>query len=147
MPKTLNRLSNRRAGVTRTTGLLALLAAALLSGCATFTPATPQEQVTKRAAEYWQARIAGNPAQAYALLTPSYRKIKTLEQFTVQYGQPVSVIAAEVVSVNCEAEKCTAKMKLDTKPFIPGLNLGVIDMYVDEIWLMEDGQWWHFKER
>ena len=130
---------------TRLAPALALSALAL-AGCAALAPATPQEAVQKRAAEYWQARISGKYETAYALSTPSYRKLRTLDQYRLQNGPGVAVESAEVVNVACEAQKCTARMKIGAKPAIPGLKLGTIPMYLDEIWLLEDGQWWHYQE-
>lgn len=121
-------------------GLLAL------SGCAAFAPATPEQAVEKRATAYWKARIAGQYEKAYALSTPAYRQLKTADQFRMQFGSGVSVQAAEVASVVCEPQKCTAKMKISAKPAVIGLKLGTIPLYMDEIWLLEDGQWWHYQE-
>lgn len=128
------------------TRLAPALALSALAGCAVLAPATPQEAVQKRAAEYWQARMNGKYEQAYALSTPSYRKLRTLDQFRLANGPSVAVESAEVVNVACEAQKCTARIKIGAKPAIPGLKLGTIPMYLDEIWLLEDGQWWHYQE-
>lgn len=118
---------------------------AILAGCASLS-ATPEQMVEKRAAEYWQARMAGQYEKAYSLSTPSYRKLRTLEQFRLQFGPSVSVTNAEVTKVTCEAEKCIAKIKIDAKPALVGVKLGTIPMYMDETWLLEDGQWWHYQE-
>lgn len=133
--------------ITRRAGAIALTVGALaLSGCAVFTPATPEQVVAKRASDYWQARIAGKYEKAYELSTPSYRKLKTAEQFRIQFGPGVSVQTAEVASVACEPQKCTAKMKIGATPALIGLKLGTIPMYIDDVWLLEDGQWWHYQE-
>ena len=133
--------------ITRRLGAIAITLGTLaLAGCAVFTPATPEQIVAKRASDYWQARIAGKYEKAYELSTPAYRKLKTAEQFRVQFGPGVNVQAAEVASVDCEPQKCTAKMKISATPALMGLKLGTIPMYMDEIWLLEDGQWWHYQE-
>ena len=96
--------------ITRRLGAIAITLGTLaLAGCAVFTPATPEQIVAKRASDYWQARIAGKYEKAYELSTPAYRKLKTAEQFRVQFGPGVNVQAAEVASVVCEPQKCTAK--------------------------------------
>ena len=133
--------------ITRRFGAATLaLSSIALAGCAAFSPATPEQIVQKRATQYWQARIAGKYEQAYNLSTPSYRKLKTAEQFRIQFGAGVSVQAAEVANVVCEPQKCTAKMKISATPALPGLKLGTIPMYMDEVWLFEDGQWWIYQE-
>ena len=128
-----------------TAAALAACLAAVLAGCAT-TPTAPEEVVKERATQYWQARIAGKPAQAYALLTPAYRSVRTLEQYTLQYGSPGGITAAEVASVQCEPEKCTARVKLTTKVPLPMLNMDKISTYVDETWLLDGGTWWRYLE-
>lgn len=125
---------------------LLALSALVLAGCAAFVPATPEQTVEKRSMEYWQARIAGKYETAYELSTPSYRKLRTLEQFRLQFGAGASVASAEVVKVTCEEQKCTARMKIGAKPALLGVKLGTIPLYMDEIWLLEDGQWWHYQE-
>ena len=116
-----------------------------LTGCAT-TSSSPEKVVERRATEYWQARISAQYEKAYALSTPSYRKLRTADQFKLQFGAGVSIQSAEVVSVACEPEKCVAKMKLSVKPVITGLNLSSMDTFVDETWLQEEGQWWHHQD-
>lgn len=121
-------------------------AAVALSGCAALSPSTPEQVVQKRATDYWKARVAGQVDKAYALSTPSYRKLRTEAQFKNQFGAGASVVNAEVVKVKCEAEKCVAQIKLDAKPFVPGLNLGTISTYLDEVWLLENGNWWRYQD-
>lgn len=113
-----------------------------LSGCAAFTPDTPEQAVEKRAVGYWKARIAGDYEKAYALATPAYRNVKSADKFRSQFGAGANVLKAEVFKVTCEPQKCTARMKLTVKPVVIRLKLDTIDMYLDEIWLLEDGQWW-----
>ncbi len=124
---------------------LAAAAALGLAGCATLS-GPPEKVVEQRAGEYWKARIAGDYATAYKLSTPSYRQLKTLDQFRMQFGPAVSVQDAEVASVACEPQKCTARMKISAKPALIGVKLGTIPLYMDEVWLLEDGQWWHYQE-
>ena len=132
---------NRRIGA-------AALALGMLSltGCAALAPATPEQTVEKRATEYWQARIEGKYAAAYALSTPSYRNVRTEAQFKMQFGAGVSVQAAEVAKVTCEAVKCTARMKISVNPVLLRMNAATIATHVDEIWLLEDGQWWRHQD-
>ena len=118
-------------------------AAVALSGCAALSPSTPEQIVQKRATDYWKARVAGQVDKAYALSTPSYRKLRTPAQFKLQFGAGASVEEAKVTKVTCEAEKCTAQIRLGVKPALLGMKLGTISTHLDEVWLLEDGQWWH----
>ena len=120
-------------------------AALLVAGCASLGNTTPEEKVQQRAEAFWQARLKGEPEKAYALLSPSYRKVRTFEQYRAQYGAATGVKAASVVNVTCEAEKCTARIKIEAAPALMGVNVGTIATGVDETWLLEDGQWWRFQ--
>lgn len=122
------------------------LAVATVAGCAAFTHDTPEQAVQKRATEYLQARIKGETAKAYALSIPSYRKVRTQAQFANQFGGQLAAEQAEVTQVSCESTKCTVRVKLLVKPALIGMRLGTIPMYIDEIWLLDDGQWWHYQE-
>lgn len=133
--------------ITRRMGAIAIAMGTLaLAGCAAFTPSTPEQTVQKRATEYWQARITGKFEKAYAFSTPAYRQLKTVDQFRLQFGPGVSVQGAEVVNVVCESQKCTARVKLNAQPVLVVAKLGTIPVYIDDIWLLEDGQWWHYQE-
>lgn len=123
-----------------------ILASLCLAGCASLGSTKPEQQVERRAADYWKARISAQYEKAYALSTPSYRKLRTAEQFKLQFGAGANIQAAEVTNVTCEAEKCTARMKLSVKPLISGLKLSTMDTFVDETWLLEEGQWWHHQD-
>lgn len=133
--------------IRRSLSVAALLLGALtVVGCAALAPRTPEQIVQQRATDYWKARVAGQIDKAYAFSTPSYRKLRTPAQFKMQFGAGASVEHAEVTKVGCEAEKCTTQVKLGVKPALMGLKVGTIDTYMDEIWLFEDGQWWHYQE-
>lgn len=120
--------------------------AVALSGCASLSPSTPQEIVQKRATDYWQARTTGQLDKAYALSTPSYRKLRNEAQFRSQFGGGASIETAEVSKVECEPEKCSVQMKLGVKPAIIGMNFGIVPIYIDEVWVLEDGRWWHYQD-
>ena len=117
-----------------------------LTGCAALAPATPEQIVEKRATEYWQARIAGSYQSAYALSTPSYRQVRSVEQFKLQFGSGVNVKAADVIKVTCEPVKCVVKIKISVNAALLRLNMDTIATHVDEVWLLEDGQWWHHQD-
>ena len=140
---TLNTLQ-RAAGAVSRRGLpaAALLALAVLGGCAAFEPKTPEQAVAERATQYWQARIQGDMGKAYSLLTPAYRAVRTEKQFIGAVGVGTGLKTAEVTKVTCEAEKCVAVLKLGAVPMIPGIKLGMLETYLDDTWLLDHGQWW-----
>lgn len=118
-----------------------------VAGCAFLPPSTPEGAVEARASEYWKARIASDYQKAWELSTPAYRSLKTKEQFRMQFGAGATIEAAAVHKVTCDSgEKCTARMKLSAKPALMGMNVGTIETYVDETWLLEDGKWWRHQD-
>ena len=127
-------------------GLALALAAAAMAGCATLGGSTPEQIVAQRSANYWKARAASDYVKAYAFSTPAYRKVNSAEKFRQQFGAGAAIHGGEAVKVNCEAEKCTARVKISATSALPGLNLGTIPTYLDETWLLEDGQWWRYAD-
>jgi hypothetical protein len=126
-------------------GALAL-SVLVLAGCASLSPSTPEAAVEKRATAYWKARQAGQIDKVYAFSTPSYRQVRTLQQFKLQFGTAAAVKGVEVTKVTCEVEKCVTRIKLSVTPARAGIKVGNIDTYLDETWLLEDGQWWHHQD-
>lgn len=122
------------------------MGALLLAGCASFAPATPEQMVQQRATAYWQARITGQVDKAYALSTPSYRQLRTEAQFKTQFGSSLSIESAEIKKIDCEIDKCNVQLRMSVKPQLPGVKLGAINTYVNELWLLEAGEWWRYQE-
>jgi len=120
--------------------LFSLGAVASLVACASLQPATPEEIVAKNALEFNNARIKGDHAAAYALTNAAYQKARTLEQYKKAYPGTFAQSAA-IHDVKCDAEKCDVGVDLKVKPPLIGKNLGTIDMYSKQTWLLEDGQW------
>ncbi len=117
-------------------------AAAVLAGCATFSG--PEGAVKSRANDFWQARLEGRADKAYELTTPSYRQLRTLQQYRVKFGG-LGAKSVDVDSVTCEAERCVARIKMAVVPPIATLRMDPIEMYSDDIWVLEDGKWWHYE--
>lgn len=136
----LKNLSSKAVTAAMAAGMLAL------AGCAAMAPSTPEQAVKERSEAYWKARIAGQYDKTYALTPPSYRKAFTQDQFSRQFGNGAAVTGSEVTEVTCQPEKCVARVKLTAKPLILGLKLNSIDTYLDETWVLEDGQWWRFQD-
>jgi hypothetical protein len=124
------------------TGVLA--ASVFVSGCATVVPDSPERTVRERAQARWTALLAGDIDAAYSYLPPSYRAIHDIKYYRGTINNVVERKAAEVVSVECKAEVCTAKVRIDAV-FAPMAN-ALIKTFADEKWIVEDGAWWHFQD-
>lgn len=120
----------------------ALIAGAVLTGCAAFTPDSPEIAVKKRAQAYWDARIQRKAEAAYALTTPAYRQLRTVEQYGRQVGVASSIRNASVYSTECQEDRCVVRMELQASPPIPQVKLGTVAMYVNEVWLLDGGEWY-----
>lgn len=129
-------------GLVRTRLAVAALAMAALAGCATMGAQTPEQKVQARAEAFWKARVAGDAKAAYALMTPAYRGLRDEPSFVKQFGEKAPVMESKITKVTCEAEKCIAQVSLTAKPMVPGLALPTVTGYIDETWLLVDGQWW-----
>ena len=125
---------------------LVALAAAAIAGCASMGPQTPEQQVEARAKTYWNARVKADNKTAYSLLAPAYRGLNSEQDFVRQHGAGVNLREAGVAKVTCEsAERCTARISMTAKPMVPGLNLPLVTAYMDDTWVLEQGQWWRFQ--
>ena len=133
--------------ITRRWSLMALMAAgALLSGCASF-QTKPEDAVTQRANQRWQALINADMAKAYTYSTPGFRAMVDIEGFKGRTGIAGRWHAAQAVNVTCDTpERCKAVIKLEFSTLIPGFSKDRITTHIDETWLLEDGQWWIFQK-
>ena len=133
--------------LTRLVGMPIAAAVVLFAaGCASLGASKPEDAVKQRAEAYWKARAAGQVDKAYELTSPSYRKVHTFDQFKMQFGNGASIKGVSVVKVDCEAEKCTVRTKVEAAPALMGVSVGTIATHSDEIWLLEDGQWWRYQD-
>ncbi len=136
-----------RTSLTRFVGIPVAAAVVLLAaGCANLGSVKPEDAVKQRAENYWKARAAGQVDKAYALTSPSYRRVHTFDQFKMQFGNAAGIRGASVVKVDCEPEKCMVRTKVETTPALMGVSVGTIATHLDEIWLLEDGQWWRYQD-
>ncbi len=133
--------------LTRLVGMPIAAAVVLFAaGCASLGASKPEDAVKQRAEAYWKARAAGQVDKAYELTSPSYRKVHTFDQFKMQFGNGASIKGVSVVKVDCEAEKCTVRTKVEAAPALMGVSVGTIATHLDEICLLEDGQWWRYQD-
>lgn len=130
------------------TRFLALLAAAAasaaLAGCAAFAPKSPEDLVRERAQARWQALLAGDYERAYQFLSPGSRSVVSLDRFRGRHGNTVTWKSAEVFKVECgQPERCVATITIVYQPLLArGSSIGSSQTSVDEVWILDSGQWW-----
>jgi hypothetical protein len=118
----------------------------LTAGCASLSPAKPEEVVRDRAQARWNALIAGEWDKAYSYMTPSYRAVVEQKRYPSRFSGSVSWLAAEVVRVDCAEQSCTVRMKVTFRPVLGGRPGSAASTGFDETWVFEDGQWWMFEK-
>lgn len=117
-----------------------------LAGCAGLSDAgkTPEQIVSERVEARWKALLAGDFEKAYSLMAPSYREAVGFERYKAQSGSAVNRQGAELVNVECEAERCEATVRVDfTLPLRQ--RDGVQHTHVVERWVSEKGGWWLYQ--
>lgn len=131
---------------TKLSSLLLLAISAAVVGCAQMPSRSNEDVITQRSNAFWDARMKNNVAEAYKFTPPSYRQIKDVESFRVDYAGIPMVDRREVVSVACEEaqDRCVLKQKFEVTP--PMLRGTKVPVYADEVWIREDGQWWIYKK-
>ncbi|QNP49959.1 hypothetical protein [Diaphorobacter aerolatus] len=125
------------------------VALAVLAGCASMGGGSPEDAVKARANARWAALIKGDQNAAYQYNTPSFRASVTPEKYKEQRGKDVRVLEGDVVKVTCPTkDKCDAQIRLAaTAAIMFRQNFPKqIVTYIDETWLLEDGQWWIFEK-
>ena len=125
-------------------GALALL---MLASCATLSSGTPEEQVKARAEQRWATLIKGDFDGAYAFTQPSYRALVSKDEYKKRFGSGGQWKEAQVHSVQCEAERCTVRIRLTTLNMVPQFSrtLPTITGFFDETWVRDEGQWWYYQ--
>lgn len=142
----MNRISKTN-GSRRRHVWLALATACFVAACATTAPPAPEQTVRELATQRWQALLAKDNARAYQMAAPSYRKLKTQEQYNQRIQNvPVRWEKATVLRVECTSvERCVAKIELHSRPIAPFAPKVPIVGVLDEVWVKEDGRWWMFE--
>jgi hypothetical protein len=128
------------------TAVLALFVAALAAGCSSigFGPSA-EDVVRERAQARWNALVERDWKTAYPFLTPGYRAIVPLKRYGNQFSGPLQWEGAKVHEVKCEETRCTVNMEITFRMMVPGHTDRVSSTFVDEVWVLEEGQWYKFE--
>lgn len=119
-----------------------VLALSAITGCASL-QSTPQDKVRQLANQRWQYIVEGKFDKAYEMTVPSFRKLKTKENYTIaMMTASVKWQSGEVVKVECETQSCKVTVKAVSQIMMPTRFKGPLVSGLDETWIFEDGQWW-----
>jgi hypothetical protein len=122
----------------------AIVAAA---GCASIGagPRPAEQVVLERAQARWNALVERDFAAAYPYLTSGYRAVVPLQAYRRQSTGPAQWEGAKAQSAKCEAARCIVTVEITFRLGLPGHADRVQSAFVDETWVLEDGQWYKFE--
>lgn len=129
----------------RTTLILTICLLAGLAGCAT-PGGAPDETVKQRAQARWDLLIERKAGEAWEYYTPGYRETVDRRDFAYDIARrPVRWLAAEVLTADCEPNRCNVRTKVQYK--VPSARAGMSNMepsrVVEETWIRTGGRWWY----
>lgn len=132
----------------RVSGLALGLTVLLLGACSSVPTQKPEEVVRQRAEQRWAYLIKGASQwpKAYELVEPSYRAVNDFDSWALNFANKVRWKSAEVLSVKCEAEKCTVKLLVTVYLPLSRRANDTISTSVDETWLLAQGQWYYHQQ-
>jgi hypothetical protein len=133
-------------------GRLMLLTVILgMSACAVMQPQTDEEQVLVLAEKRQAALLKYDFNQAYKYMSPGYRQLNTIEQFTSNYAGVYSWVSSNVLNASCEEDVC----KVNVKVFVDmglmrntgaaGAEKFLIPRVNRETWFKINNKWWFSK--
>lgn len=79
---------------------------------------TPEERVKARSVERWQALLKGDLETAYEFLTPEYRKLTSVEQYSRTIKGVGIWKKAEVTNVAC-TDTCVVSLQIYARMLVP----------------------------
>jgi hypothetical protein len=122
-------------------------AIAVAAGCASIGAGSrPAEQVVlERAQARWNALVDRDFGAAYAYLTSGYRAVVPLAAYRRQTTGPAQWESAKAQSAKCEAARCIVAVEITFRIGLPGHSDRVQSAFVDETWVLEDGQWFKYE--
>jgi len=135
----------RPTSFTRSLGVVAV-AALVLCGCATsYRSGTPEAIVKEKSLARWDALIKGDFVAAYKMTQPAYRALSDADRYKSRFGSAAQWSDAEVVSVECEPERC--QVVLTIKAYLPTVSAikEPATTTVRETWIKEEGAWWYYQ--
>jgi hypothetical protein len=126
--------------------VLAVLVAALAAGCASIgVGGTAEDIVRERAQARWDALVERDWKTAYPFLTPAYRAIVPLKRYGNQFSGPLQWESAKVQDVKCEEARCTVRVEIAFRMMVPGHTDRLSSTFMDEVWVLEEGQWYKYE--
>jgi len=83
--------------------------------------------------------------KAWTYTQPAYRAIVKQADYRKSFGVAGQWRGVQVHGVECEAERCKARIRLTTRVLIPDFKRQDVVGIVDETWVRVDGSWWYYQ--
>ena len=116
-------------------------------GCAHNEAVSPEQEVSRRASEYYAALSLADYDAALKYTTPGYRKTAQAERYHIKYSASPSWMSTDVVGVDCGEEAVPTRCNVRTN-ILAKLHKSMPPMItpVDSLWLSIDGKWYRYEE-
>ena len=123
-----------------------------VSACAVMQPKTDEDRVLARAEQRQVALLKHDFKTAYQYMSPGYRKLNSLEQFTSSHVGVYGWKSSNVKNASCEDDVCKVNVAIE---YDAGLMMGtprkssaekfLVVRVNQETWFNLDGKWWFSK--
>jgi hypothetical protein len=123
-------------------------AALILAGCAgpVASNRTPADIAVERAQARWDALMRRDWATAYGYLTSGYRATVSADRYGGQFSGPLQWEGARAHGAECEATRCVVTVEITFRLMLAGHRDRKSSTFIEEVWLLEDGQWYKFEQ-
>jgi hypothetical protein len=127
--------------------LVVLGSVLLLSACASTDKQADStaDSIEDRANGRWAALFSNDIKAAYAYLTPGYRSSVSLQQYERALAMhQLKWTSAKYVESKCEANTCEVKLLVGFTVYgaLPGVRSYNGTQYVNEAWVLVEGNWY-----
>lgn len=100
--------------------------------------------LTRRAQQYWDYKVAGDPARAYELMASSYRRRVPLAGFANQPASGVSHTGARVLATRIDGDGASVDVELRYRAIHPRFSSMETTSVITERWIFEGNAWYRW---
>lgn len=124
-----------------------------VSACALIHPKTDEQIVGDMAQQRQVALLEKDFVKAYQYMSPGYRQLNSVEQFTSNYAGVYSWVSSDILSTACEEDVCTVNVEVSIDIGLmqntrtPAPKKVLIPRVNHETWLKLEGKWWFSKSQ
>jgi hypothetical protein len=105
----------------------------------------PEDVVKMRAIKRWELLIDKRFEEAYDLLSPGYREVRSKEDYVkIMRARPLQWTRVHFQDATCAEESCAVNIEVSAQFEMPVMRVGTVDTLtvVTENWVSSDGEWY-----